>query len=354
MDGETLARAIKADPALQETVLVILTSGDNLNRATRLQEAGIFACLVKPVRQSKLRDVLAVAWGARNQMSATQLLARSEAPTRKIQPTMTRKNLARVLVADDNTTNQRVAQLMLENLGCRVDVAADGKEAIEMLALLPYDVVFMDCEMPEMDGYEATAEIRRRHHAGRPVPIIAMTAKAIQGDRERCLQAGMDDYISKPVRLEDLEEALERWIPKGRRIAQDEPEQLPRSTRAEPESSALDPEVTARLRSLAAADPAVLEEIHESFLTSSVEYLEALRQAAQAGDPEALAQAAHAFKGASGNVGASHIWELCRQLELLGNSRSVAGADELTRHLERESARVKMEIEMQTAKELTV
>jgi len=331
----------------------MLTSGGSPDDATRLTEAGIFACLVKPVRQSKLWDVLVMAWGARNKMSATQLLTRSAALTPKIQPRMSRKTLARVVVADDNTTNQRVARLMLENLGCRVDVAANGKETIEMLALLPYDVVFMDCEMPEMDGYEATAEIRQTH-AGRHLPIIAMTAKAIQGDRERCLQAGMDDYISKPVRLEDLEKALERWIPKGQSVVQPEPKQVPRFTQAEPEASALDPAASGRLRSLVAADPTVLDEIYQSFLTSAVEYLGALRKAAQVGDPDALAKAAHALKGACGNIGASNMWELCGQLELLGNSRSVAGADELTQHLERESARVRIEIEKHRLRESTV
>jgi signal transduction histidine kinase/DNA-binding response OmpR family regulator len=352
MDGEMLARAIKADPVLQETVLVMLTSGGHPNQAKHLKEAGIFACLDKPVRQSKFRDVLAVACGARNTMSATQCLTRSEAPAAKSQRRMSRRTLARVLVADDNTTNQRVARLMLENLGCRVDVAANGKEAIEMLALLPYDVVFMDCEMPELDGYEATAEIRQTH-AGAHVRIIAMTAKAIQGDRERCLEAGMDDYISKPVRLEDLEEALERWIPKGRNGVQAEPEEVPGLDQSSPESPALDPEVTERLRSLAAVDPTVLDEIHESFLTGAIRYLEALREAARAGDPDALAKAAHAFKGASGNIGASHTCEICRQLELLGNSRSVAGAGELIQFLEREIERVKIEIEKQTATEPT-
>ena len=178
-----------------------------------------------------------------------------------------------------------------------------------------------------------------------------MTAKAIQGDRERCLQAGMDDDISKPVRLENLEEALERWIPKGESLVHAEPKQVPRFTQAEPEASALDPALTGRLRSLAAADPNVLDEIYQSFLSSTEEYLDALRKAAQAGDPDALAKAAHALKGASGNIGASDMWEFCRQLELLGNARSVAGADDLTRYLERESARVKIEIEKQTVKE---
>src|SRR5207237_592856 len=120
----------------------------------------------------------------------------------------------RVLVAEDNAVNQRVAQRMLEKLGCRVDLAANGSEALQMLQILPYDLVFMDCQMPELDGYEATREIRTREAAiggGTRTPVIAMTANTMRGDRERCLEAGMDDYVPKPVRLEDLRAALDRW-----------------------------------------------------------------------------------------------------------------------------------------------
>jgi CheY-like chemotaxis protein len=122
---------------------------------------------------------------------------------------------ARALMAEDNTVNQKLAVRTLEKLGCRVDVAGDGQEAIEMLAMLPYDVVFMDCEMPELDGYAATREIRRREGPSRHTPIVAMTAHAMAGDREKCLGAGMDDYISKPVQMVNLEEALTRWISPG-------------------------------------------------------------------------------------------------------------------------------------------
>jgi signal transduction histidine kinase/AmiR/NasT family two-component response regulator/HPt (histidine-containing phosphotransfer) domain-containing protein len=352
MDGEMVARAIKADPALRDTVLVMLTSQGRQDDPTHLKEAGIFACLVKPVRQSKLFDVLAEAWGTCveqpvAEMLTTLTLAESH-PTEKKE----RKIHARVLVADDNTTNQKVARLMLENLGCRVDVAANGKEAVEMLDLLPYDVVFMDCEMPEMDGYEATAEIRRRHEGRRHVPIAAMTAKAIQGDREHCLASGMDDYISKPVRLEDLEATLDRWISNDGGAVQVEPQNIPVSVRMAQVSPALDPEMSERLRKLAeATDPSVLTEIYEAFLSSAAEYLTALRQAAQAGASDDLRKAAHALKGASANIGAQNLAEISRQLEALGNSQSVAGAEKLIEQSEQEFTRVKIELEKPTLKE---
>ncbi len=260
---------------------------------------------------------------------------------------------------DDNTTNQKVGRLMLENLGCRVDTAANGKEAVEMLELLPYDTVFMDCEMPEMDGYEATAEIRRRMTGQQRIPIIAMTAKAIQGDRERCLDSGMDDYITKPVRLEDIEAALERWIPKNKPAVVNavgtHPTAFPSGSSGKVRDAvkciatagrpALDPEVTQRLRDLAAAtDPSVLAEIYEAFLTSTDGYLANLRQAAQAGNCDGLAKAAHALKGASANIGAKDMAAMAGQLESSGGESATVGAEELIDRLEQEFERVRLEI----------
>jgi len=120
---------------------------------------------------------------------------------------------SRVLIVEDNIVNQKVACRLLERFGLRTDVAANGQEAVEMAALAPYGLILMDCQMPEMDGYEATREIRRREGSTRQVAVIAMTAEAVAGSRERCLEAGMDDYISKPVRMDELYRALSRWLP---------------------------------------------------------------------------------------------------------------------------------------------
>ncbi len=181
---------------------------------------GFSAYLTKPVRQSKLYDAIATMMGA--------LPVEEEAEGRPAHeaPIVTRYNLeeakahtrerrarAHVLVAEDNAVNQKVAVRMLERLGYQADVAADGLEAIEALSRIRYAAVLMDVQMPEMGGYEATNEIRRREGSERHTPIIAMTANAMQGDRERCLAAGMDDYVSKPVRIEDLRSVIERWLP---------------------------------------------------------------------------------------------------------------------------------------------
>ncbi len=217
MDGETLGPVIKADPTLRETVLVMLTSAGRRGDARRMREAGFAAYLVKPVRPSQLMDALAAVWGARTGGVPTELVTRhtvaeSRAAKRPPPPETGRRVRAYVLVAEDNIVNQKVAAGMLEELGCRVDVAANGREAVEMLEMLPYDIIFMDCQMPEMDGYEAAAEIRKREGLRRRTPIVAMTAHNMEGDREKCLQASMDDYVSKPVEPARLQEILDRWV----------------------------------------------------------------------------------------------------------------------------------------------
>jgi len=217
MDGEDLARAIKADAELKNTTLVLLTSVGIRGDAARMKEAGFSAYLTKPVRASQLLNALITVWGNQKRNPSTQFVTRHSVaegratilPGEPAQPIFR----ARVLIVEDNAVNQMVAARLLEKLGCRVDVAANGREAVEMVGLLPYDAIFMDCQMPEMDGFEATQEIRRREGSSVHRPIIAMTANAMQGDRERCLDAGMDDYVSKPIRKADLTEALERHLP---------------------------------------------------------------------------------------------------------------------------------------------
>ncbi len=219
MDGEELARTIKADAVLENTMLVLLTSSGVRGDAARMKEAGFSAYLTKPVRASQLLNALITVWRNRKGAPSAQLVTRhpmaeglvANFPGEPAQPIF----CARVLIAEDNAVNQMLAARMLEKLGCRVDVAANGREAVEMVGLLPYDAIFMDCQMPEMDGFEATQEIRRREGLSVHRPIIAMTANAMQGDRERCLDAGMDDYVSKPIRKADLIETLKRHLPKN-------------------------------------------------------------------------------------------------------------------------------------------
>jgi len=223
MDGESLGRMIKDDPALRETLLVMLTSVGQRGDAKRVSEVGFSAYLVKPVSPSQVLDTLSTVWGTWKEGISTMLITRhtlAELQTTKAVPVPKQEKLirARMLVVEDNIVNQRMAVRMLEKLDCRVDVAANGLEAVEMVERLKYDLVFMDCQMPEMDGYEATAEIRRREDASKHTLIIAMTAHTMQGDREKCLKAGMDDYIAKPIKKESLLELLEKWMPSQERV----------------------------------------------------------------------------------------------------------------------------------------
>jgi len=213
MDGEDLGRAIKKAPALKETVLVMLTSWGRRGDAARVKEIGFSAYLTKPVKHSQLFDCLVTVLGEEPEGAKED-----EKP-----PLVTRYSLAeakhrmRILLVEDNVVNQKLATRLLEKMGYRSDAVGNGKEAVKALEMVPYDVVLMDVQMPEMDGYEATRLIRDpqskvRNH---DVPIIAMTANAMKGDRERCIKAGMDDYISKPIQPETFFEVIKAFLPES-------------------------------------------------------------------------------------------------------------------------------------------
>ena len=352
MDGETLGRAIKADPGVRETVLMMLTSVGTRGEARRISEAGFAAYLVKPVRQSQLMDALATVWGARTQGVATELvtrhtLAESREATVAPTPTTSQPIRGRVLVAEDNVVNQKVAARLLEKFGCRVDVAANGKEALRMMDLLSYNLVFMDCQMPEMDGYQATAEIRRREGRARHTPIIAMTAHAMEGDRQRCLTAGMDDFLSKPVRSDKLQALLTRWMARAE-PAQEVPTP---GTAAPPADEPIDLGVLESLRDpQEEGEPDFLVELIDHFLRDAPHRLSALRDAVTQGDAETTARIAHRFKGACGVFGARSMTRLCGDLEEWGRRRTLEGADAVVAQLESEFGRVRNALEAEKAK----
>jgi len=219
MDGLTLARAIKSDAKIAATRLVALAPIGKYLTDTQLMEAGLAAYLVKPIKQSRLLDCLVNVVG---RTTVEQAFSKSDA--RAMQPVppavLMRRAQVKILLAEDNLVNQKVALGTLKKLGYSSDIAGNGLDAIAALKKTPYSVIFMDCQMPEMDGFEAAREIRRLEASvdescswTAPVHIIAVTATTMQGDREKCLAAGMDDYISKPVRLADLQAALRRWTP---------------------------------------------------------------------------------------------------------------------------------------------
>ena len=208
IDGSSLATRIKDNPKLHDTAVIMLTSVSHCRDAHRGSPCDAY--MIKPVRQMELLQTIATAWASRNgsRGADVRLIATTAKPVAVASVPLGRT--IRVLIAEDNVVNQRVAVRMLEKLGLRPDVAADGREVVELFEMLAYDLILMDCQMPRMDGYEATREIRRREPLDRRTLVVAMTAEAIDGARERCLAAGMDDYISKPICFADLSEILNR------------------------------------------------------------------------------------------------------------------------------------------------
>ncbi len=227
IDGATLAAAVKADPAWSGMVFILLSSISHWRELRGLEGSSVDACLVKPVRQVKLMETLAAAWAKKHPRSEApgyQPPPRSSAApnsaARNSMNALSRQlehsgggSAVRALVMEDNAVNQTVALTMLGKLGIRADVAHNGREGVEMMKQLAYDIVFIDCQMPVMDGYEAAGEIRKLAGPNQRVAIVALTADAMQQSRDRCLAAGMDDFIAKPVKPADFLQALERWLP---------------------------------------------------------------------------------------------------------------------------------------------
>jgi CheY-like chemotaxis protein/anti-sigma regulatory factor (Ser/Thr protein kinase) len=212
MDGFGLIERIRQRPELSTAIIMMLTSAGHRGEAVRCQDLGVAAYLLKPIRQSELREAIARVLGAREQNGAIPLITRYS-----LGDAVDPKAVLHVLVVEDNTVNQRLASRLLERRGHRVTVTANGREAVEALANQTFDLVLMDLQMPKMDGFEATAVIREREmHDGGHIPIIALTANAMKGDRERCLAARMDGYLSKPIVPQELDEILETYL--ARRI----------------------------------------------------------------------------------------------------------------------------------------
>jgi CheY-like chemotaxis protein len=313
MDGLMLARKMQQDPELSGIRKVMMTSLGMPLKQEEAEASGIRYYLTKPFRPSSLFDALSSALNA-------EPLKRT-VPEQGAVPGRRGESASRdfrILVAEDNLVNQKVALMQLQKAGYKADVAANGLEALAAVKQSHYDLVLMDCQMPEMDGFQATAEIRKLGGEKSRLPIIAMTANALEGDREKCLAAGMDDYLSKPVRLEALLKLVGKW------------------------DAVLDGKTILSLTETAGDDaPAFLSELVDIYLQDSSLRLTAIHNAVSGGDAAGLAAAAHALKGASANLGARRVEALCRRLEGLGRAGALEGAAELANALDREAELVK-------------
>ncbi len=258
---------------------------------------------------------------------------RADSPTDPPRPRSSRVRRLQVLLAEDNLVNQRVTRAQLTRLGCDVDLAGDGQEAIAAVARRQYAVVFMDCQMPGVDGFDATREVRRREGDGPHVPIVALTANALRGDRERCLAAGMDDYLAKPTDLGSLEQALERHAPSS---AVDGRPAEPAPPPAERGATLVDHQALSNLKALERDGPGFLAVLVREFDEDFQERLGDMQLAARENDGAALRGAAHSVKGSAGIVGAEGMASLCQRLERLGAEGQATGADALIASLAHE------------------
>src|SRR2546421_4518913 len=344
MDGLTLAEQIHRYLDGQMLPLVMLTSLGRREVDTRGIEFAAF--LNKPIKPSQLYNTLISLCAEQEHIQP--LLRRADTADLQFDAMLGERLPLRILLAEDNTVNQKLALLLLQRMGYRVDIAANGLEVVEALQRQSYDMILMDVQMPEMDGLEATRAIHESWPTEPQRPrIVAMTANAMQDDREEWLAAGMDDYLTKPIQVKALQAALERtgrWAI-NRTLPLEEPvEVVPPTVAAQSQvvlGLALDPAVLSELRQFQGqGEPDIVQELAEAFQFETPLLLEALREAMAQGQPEQLQSAAHNLKGSSNNLGAQTMAALSAELEAIGKTGTVEQAAELVTHLEQEYRRV--------------
>jgi signal transduction histidine kinase/DNA-binding response OmpR family regulator len=318
LSGIQVVEVIRADPVIASVKIVLLTSMEpgELSESVRGE---VDAFITKPVKQSQLFETLCAVLGIKAEREETL-------PTESISSPVSDRRL-RILLAEDNEVNQRVALYQLRMLDHQVDLARNGVEALKLFDENEYDAVLMDIHMPELDGYAATAEIRRREGDRKRTPIIAMTANALPEDREKCLAVGMDDHLAKPVQASALVRVLEQWV------ANTEPaniEPLPPATDLQP------------LINSGMGD--IIPRLVEIFLDTAPHDIEKAVAALRSSQATDLEEAAHKLKGSCSNLGAARLRDLCQQLEKLGRDGSLQTAPELLASVEEEFGRVRTEL----------
>ncbi|MBE0695850.1 MAG: response regulator, partial [Anaerolineaceae bacterium] len=341
MDGSELAVLIRSDPDLAAVPLVRMTS---LGRRRSEQEDGpVFdAVLQKPLRQPILRECLSRVLAERGEQ-------RHKQPTgRLVHPPPPERGAFHLLLVEDNPVNQLVALEVLKKLGYRADTAANGLEALLALRRVPYDLLLMDCQMPEMDGFQATQALRDPGSGviNPQVPVIALTARAMQADRARCAAAGMNDYLPKPIQADDLVRMMEKWLPGEEQAARlptpiDEPLLPAAAAEAGADASVLnEAELLQRLMN----DRELVIDIVAAFMEDAPRLIAALKKYAAAGDMEGVHRYGHTLKGASANLSAGQIRQIAYEIEILGAGDSLAGMETLLARVDQAYAKFKAEV----------
>ncbi|OYT23688.1 MAG: hybrid sensor histidine kinase/response regulator, partial [Nitrospira sp. UW-LDO-02] len=336
-DGVDLARSIKHQAAYQNLPLIALSSVERLSDDSDVPHRLFHSFLRKPVRQSLLKDRLTrVLGGAAGPVPHSPESAATPRP----------RVDAHILLAEDNPVNQDVASSMLEMLGCRITIAPNGRAAVEAATTGRFDLILMDCQMPEMDGFTATAAIRRQEATAsdrRHVPVIALTANAMEGDRARCLAAGMDDYLTKPFTVAQLHAFLTQWLtPQSAKASETDQASSPHTTDADepaateeaPVSTTIDKTAWDAILSLQRPGrPDILARVLATYLDDSRLLVEQIRSAVQSQDSVALSQAAHRLKSSSAQLGVLATAAHCKELETLGRLARIDEAAHLLSQL---------------------
>jgi len=324
MDGFQLAEKIRKNPQLSGTTIMMLTSAGQRGDAARCRELGLAGYLTKPVGQAELLDAVLRVAGSKGSTEKPALVTRHSVRGER--------RPLRILLAEDNVVNQKLASHLLEKDGHNVVTAGNGREALERLENESFDLVLMDIQMPEIDGFEATARIRKKEETtGTHLPIVAMTARAMEGDRERCLAAGMDGYVAKPIRAKDLIDTIESLgqSPAAAKV-------VTRAKRQEQE-----PIDTASALARVGGNVELLKELVALFLKDLPALLTNLREAVVAGDAKAIERAAHKLKGSVGNFSAHPAFGAALKLEILGRDGRLSEAERVYAELEKEIERLK-------------
>jgi CheY-like chemotaxis protein len=340
INGLDLAQTLRTDKTLADLKLIILTSTDLSLSAEIIKTAGINQIISKPVRQSQLYDCLMTL--------LDETMPACEQSTH-LSPSKNASFDARILVVEDNLVNQMVAEEMLKNMGCQVGIAANGREGADRVLSDSYDLIFMDVQMPEMDGYEATAVIRvweKTHHRA-PIPIIALTANALEGYRETCLEAGMNDYLSKPFEQEQLLQILTRWLPKQTQRSTDSASLDHGQSQTQ---IALNPDSLDKIRALQRPrTPSLLKKVVDLYLEKAPGQIHMLHDAFDKNDSHCLCHAAHSLKSSSANLGAHGLAALCQDLEECGYQQQLDGVHELLSQVDAEFTRVRQALQAELA-----
>ncbi len=353
-DGEELGKAMLLDSDLSNTPLILLTSGGQRGDGEHFKQLGFSAYLTKPVHSEILKHTMAGVLGMRQERCGKPVFLTSHQVPRPDDSVTGEKNMftgQHIILAEDNLVNQKVAKTLLDRLGLRVTVVENGAKAVAQWERTGCDLILMDCQMPEMDGYEATGHIRKLEHGSDShVPIVALTANAMETDRERCLDAGMDDYISKPFRQGLLVSTLQRWLPTNSQvdIAEDD---IMESSTAQPKADfgtevempeAINVSVYAGIRKLMGD---AISELIEAYLEDTTEFVRLMREACIANDYAAIQVPAHSMKSSSANIGAMRLSALAKKLEEQVRAGNPENVEQQVLEIEEEFGRVRTELE---------